>query len=152
VRLTAFSTIVGIVAATLLAGCGGGGGGGVAGDRQPPQIRQVQVFPDTLIATDSQVRVTVTAVDLETGLKEVVAEVTYPDGTSSEIRLTVKSGDEFEGTFTAQWNAAIVPLEDAERWVVQISVRATDNAGNTARSSPIAVRAVIMPPSLPPDF
>jgi hypothetical protein len=103
-----------------------------------------------LIAIGGQVTVTATVVDAESGLKEVVAEVTYPDGSSTRVSLAAQGGDRFQGNFVAQWNRD-APIE-IERWVVKVVVKATDNAGNTARSSEIAVKAAIPPPSLPPNF
>ena len=99
-----------------------GGGKVVQFDRQPPQIRQVQVSPDTLIAMGKQVTVTATVVDAESGLKEVVAEVTYPDDSSARISLAAQGNDRFQGNFVVQWNPN-VPLE-FERWVVRMFVKA----------------------------
>ncbi|MFN3421784.1 MAG: hypothetical protein ACK40X_08680 [Armatimonadota bacterium] len=131
-----------------LLGCTGGKF--VQGDRQPPRIEQVQVSPDTLIAMGRQVAVTATVVEAESGLREVVAEVTYPDGSSKKISLAVQGDGRFQGNFVAQWDRD-VPIE-FERWVVRVVVKATDNAGNTAQSAELAVKAAIPPPNLPPDF
>lgn len=141
---------VSVLTAMVFALLGCTGGRFVQGDLQPPRIEQVQVSPDTLIAMGRKVTVTASVVDAESGLREVVAEVTYPDGSSTKISLTAQGGDRFQGNFDAQWNRD-VPIE-IERWVVKVVVRATDNVGNTAQSPEISVKAAIPPPNLPPDF
>ncbi|MEZ8220472.1 hypothetical protein GG496_000639 [Candidatus Fervidibacteria bacterium JGI MDM2 JNZ-1-D12] len=141
---------VSVLTAMVFALLGCTGGRFVQGDRQPPRIEQVQVSPDTLIAMGRQVTVTAKVVDAESGLREVVAEVTYPDGSSTRVPLFAQDGYVFQGNFVANWRQD-VPLE-IERWVMKFVVKAMDNAGNPAQSQEITVKAAIPPPNLPPEF
>lgn len=139
------------VIVSVLAGCAGEAFvQGASGDRIPPRIEQVTVVPDELIAMGWQVRVEATVTDAESGVKQVDAMVTYPDGRQETVRLEAQGGA-FVGTFVAQWDMAGVPTE-AERWVVEIAVRAVDQSGNKAQSGLTTVRVAIPPPPVPPNF
>jgi hypothetical protein len=136
--------------ALWLIGCAGGGGEGVAGDRQPPQIRQVRITPSNLVYVGKQVKVEAEVVDEGSGVKSVTAEIKYPDATSQTIELTLQ-GDFFVGNFTAQWDVNRMPA-DVSRWFMAVVIKAEDNSGNIARSPESSVRVAISPPDLPSEF
>jgi hypothetical protein len=136
--------------ALWLIGCAGGGGEGVAGDRQPPQIRQVRITPSNLVYVGKQVKVEAGVVDEGSGVKSVTAEIKYPDATSQTIELTLQ-GDFFVGNFTAQWDVNRMPA-DVSRWFMAVIIKAEDNSGNVARSPESSVRVAISPPDLPSEF
>ena len=138
--------------AVFLFVCAGGGfvHEGVPEDRQPPQIRQVQITPSNLVYVGKQVKVEAEVTDESSGVKSVTAEIKYPDATTQTVDLTLQ-GNVFIGDFNAQWDVNRMPT-DVSRWFMTVTVRAEDNSGNVARSTESSVRVAISPPDLPSEF
>ncbi len=138
--------------ALFLIGCAGGDfvREGVPQDRQPPQIRQIQITPSNLVYVGRQVRVEVEVSDEGSGIKSVTAEIKYPDATTQMVDLTLQD-NVFVGEFNAQWDVNRMPT-DVSRWFMTVVIRAEDNSGNVARSPESSVRVAIAPPDLPSGF
>ncbi|MGQ9463363.1 MAG: hypothetical protein ACUVTP_10955 [Candidatus Fervidibacter sp.] len=88
--------------------------------------------------------------DDRSGVQRVTALVSYPDGESRVEAMHQQNGtDVWAVTFTAQWDTNKVGT-DPTKWFVQVTIEATDRAGNQARSPETRIRVAAAPP--PPPF
>lgn len=131
----------------MVLGCGGGG----VVDTIPPEVREVQVSPSSLVRRGQEVTVEATVVDEGSGVERVEAQVAYPDGSSRGEEMGRGEGDRWRVVFPAQWDAGKVEV-GAEGLVVRVVVVAHDGAGNEGRSGERQVRATLDPPTPPPEL
>jgi len=130
-----------LAASIVLAAVGCGGGDGAPKDTLPPNISEVQVVPDKLIARGIQVSVQAKVTDEGgSGVKEVRVTVGYPDGSIHKPQVS-KQGDIYNASFVAEW-------DDRNVGEVEIEIMAMDNGGNES-SSKVKVRGAIGPPGKP---
>lgn len=143
-------SVTALALVALVAGCGGGGAGGNGGsggdnstDTTPPAITNSGAFPSTFSSFEGGPTViTVDAAD-SSGVKQVTAAITKPDGTITSVHLTGS------GTYSASFNTPANTTDKAMTYTAVVT--ATDNANRTATSAPITftVPTADAPP-LPP--
>lgn len=143
-RIAAILASIGLIAVWS---CEGGG----LSDKLAPRIENLQIQPQDLITSGTQVVVQASVTDESSGVKEVLVRVSYPDGKEQIVSMTAQAVNRFSATFNAQWDDRVLP-QDYESWVIRFAVIAVDKAGNKAESVEKKVRAAIGPPDLPLDF
>ena len=145
-RLSSIRTILAAMAiglSAVLIGCGGGGGGG--GDGTSPMIANtITIVGEDFSFDGGPVGIAADVTD-PSGVGEVCASVTRPDGSldPTPVTMTLTSGDTYTGTYSAVANTR----EDGQAETYSVTVTATDNAGNSGTSS--AFQFPVPAPELP---
>ncbi len=160
-NISFFTTMLAAVALSLvllIAGCGGGSAGGSGSGNtgtggntggtsstgsNTPTIANAVASPAALPSFDGgPTAIQVDASD-PSGIKQVVAAISKPDGTSADVTLTGS------GTYSATFNTAPNISDKPVTYTAVVTV--TDDSNHTATSTPITITVpTAETPPLPP--